>query len=280
MDIKEIKELKRRSIIIRKRVIESVYAAASGHSGGALSCVDILSVLYFKEMKVDSQNPKDPNRDRLVLSKGHATPALYSTLAEKGYFPIEELSNFRQACSYLSGHPDMKGVPGVDMSTGSLGQGLSVANGMALAAKLDKKNYRVYAILGDGEIQEGQIWEAAMTAAHYKLDNVCAFIDNNGLQIDGRIEDVMSPEPIGAKFQAFGWNVLSIDGHDVEQIISAVNIAKSTRGKPTVVICKTIKGKGAACMEDKAESHAYVPNKQERDQAIAEFDKLLANLEV
>ncbi|HHV96976.1 MAG TPA: transketolase [Clostridiaceae bacterium] len=265
---------------IRKHIIEEVYHAASGHPGGSLSCTDILTVLYFHEMRVDPKNPNWPDRDRFVLSKGHCAPALYATLAERGFFPVEELVKFRSIESYLQGHPSMKDVPGVDMSTGSLGQGISASVGMALAGKIDNKDYRVYALLGDGELQEGQVWEALMSAAHYKLDNLTAFLDYNGLQIDGKITEVMSPEPVVEKFKAFGWNVIIIDGHDYEQIINAINTAKKTKGMPTMVVAKTTKGKGVSFMENQAGWHGSPPNKEQRDQAIAELDAYLAKLEV
>ncbi|MCX7841729.1 MAG: transketolase [Clostridia bacterium] len=280
MDKQEIKALKKQATYIRKHIIDEVYSAASGHPGGSLSCTDILTTLYFKEMRVDTKNPKWEDRDRFVLSKGHCAPALYATLAEKGFFPTEDLTQFRQADSYLEGHPSMTYVPGVDMSTGSLGQGISTAVGMALAGKLDNKDYRVYSILGDGEIQEGQVWEACMAAAHYKLDNLTAFLDYNGLQIDGDIKEVMSPEPVTDKFKAFGWNVILIDAHDYEQIYDAIQQAKTTKGKPTMVIAKSIKGKGVSFMEDQAGWHGTAPNKEQRDQAIAELDAFLAGLEV
>lgn len=275
-----LKELKKHALSVRKNVVEAVFSAASGHPGGSLSSADILTALYFEEMRVDTKNPKWEDRDRFVLSKGHCTPGLYGVLAEKGFFPAKDLLTFRKADSYLEGHPNMQYVPGVDMSTGSLGQGISAAVGMALAGKLDKKAYRVYALLGDGELQEGQVWEAAMSAAHYKLDNLTAFLDYNGLQIDGRITDVMSPEPVADKFAAFGWDVLVIDGHDFEQIIGAINKAKETKDRPTIIIAKTIKGKGVSFMENQAGWHGSAPNKEQRDQAIAELDKAFAELEV
>ena len=221
---------------VRRDIITEVYSAGAGHPGGSLGIADILSYLYFEEMNVDPKNPKNPDRDRFVMSKGHCAPALYGILAEKGFFPKEDLKGFRSIDSYLEGHPDMKGVPGVDMSTGSLGQGICAANGMALAGKLDGKNYRVYAILGDGELEEGQVWEAAMFAPHYKLDNVTIFVDFNGLQIDGDITKVMNPTPIDKKFEAFGWNVVTCDAHDFDSIEAAVSAAKACKGKPTAVI--------------------------------------------
>lgn len=274
-----LKELGIKATLIRKHIIDEVYSAASGHPGGSLSCADIFSTLYFWEMKVDPKNPQWPERDRFVLSKGHCAPALYATLAEKGFFPVEDLLKFRHADSYLEGHPSMRYVPGVDMSTGSLGQGISAAVGMAMAGKLDKKDYRVYAILGDGELQEGQVWEASMAASHYKLDNLVAFLDHNGLQIDGKIMEVMSPEPITDKFNAFGWNVIHIDGHDYAQIIDALNQARNTKGKPTMIVADTIKGKGVSFMENQAGWHGTAPNKEQRDQAIAELDAILSELE-
>lgn len=280
MDRLKLKELKKTATLIRKHIIEEVYNAAAGHPGGSLSCTDILTVLYFHEMRIDPKNPNWEDRDRFVLSKGHCAPALYGTLAERGFFPKEELPKFRSIDSYLEGHPSMKSVPGVDMSTGSLGQGISTAVGMALAGKIDKKDYRVYSILGDGEVEEGQVWEAAMAAAHYKLDNLTAFLDHNGLQIDGKITEVMSPEPIDKKFESFGWNVIKINGHDYEQIINAIDEAKKCKGKPTIVIAETIKGKGVSYMENQVAWHGTAPNKEQRDQAIAELDAFLSELEV
>ncbi|HHW00302.1 MAG TPA: transketolase [Clostridiaceae bacterium] len=279
MDKRELKQLKKIATRVRKHIIDEVYSASSGHPGGSLSCTDILTVLYFHEMRVDPKNPDWSDRDRFVLSKGHCAPALYAVLAERGFFPVEDLVTFRSADSYLEGHPSMRYVKGVDMSTGSLGQGISAATGMALAGKLDKKDYRVYSILGDGELQEGQVWEALMSAAHYKLDNLTAFLDYNGLQIDGKIVDVMSPEPIVDKFKAFGWNVIEIDGHDYEQIINAIDQAKKTKGMPTMVVAHTVKGKGVSFMENQAGWHGTAPNKEQRDQAIAELDIILSELE-
>ena len=264
---------------IRKHAIDGVYNAASGHPGGSLSIADILSVLYFDEMKVDPSNPQNPDRDRFVLSKGHCAPALYGALAEKGFFPKEDIVTLRKADSYLQGHPDMKGVPGVDMSTGSLGQGICAANGMALAAKLDGKDYRVYTILGDGELEEGQVWEAAMFAPHYKLDNLVAFVDFNGLQIDGDITEVMNPTPIDKKFEAFGWNVIVIDAHDYDQIKAALKNAKETKGKPTVVVAKSIKGKGVSYMENNAAWHGNAPKEPDYITACSELNAKIAELE-
>ena len=276
----DLKQLKVKATEIRKHIIDEVYSASSGHPGGSLSCTDILTVLYFNQMRVDPKNSQWEDRDRFVLSKGHCAPALYAVLAEKGFLPKADLLTLRSADSYLEGHPNMQYVPGVDMSTGSLGQGISAAVGMAIAGKLDKKDYRVYSILGDGEIQEGQVWEACMAAAHYKLDNLTAFLDHNGLQIDGKITDVMSPEPVVAKFEAFGWKVIKIDGHDYQQIEAAIEEAKKTEGKPVMIVAETIKGKGVSFMENAAGWHGSAPNKEQRDQAIAELDKVLNELEV
>jgi len=267
-DFIELKEIARE---VRKDIIKMLTASGSGHPGGSLSAVEILTTLYFKEMKVNIEDPKDPERDRFVLSKGHAAPVLYSVLAEKGYFNKEELNGLRKLGSILQGHPNMNYVPGVDMSTGSLGQGISAAVGMAIAGKLDKKDYRVFTLLGDGELQEGQVWEATMAAAQFKLDNLTAFVDFNGLQIDGRTQDVMSPEPIDEKFKAFGWHVISIDGHDFEAIINAIEEAKNTKGHPTMIVAKTIKGKGVSFMEDEASWHGSAPNKEQCEQALIEI---------
>ncbi len=280
MDKQKIGQLKKQATLIRKHIIDEVYSAASGHPGGSLSCADIMTVLYFHVMKLNVQEPKWADRDRFVLSKGHCAPALYATLAEKGFFPVEELTKFRNIESYLQGHPSMKDVPGVDMSTGSLGQGISAAVGMALAGKIDKKDYRVYTVLGDGEIEEGQVWEACMAAAHYKLDNLTAFLDHNGLQIDGKITEVMSPEVVEDKFKAFGWEVINANGHDYVQINEAIEKAKKTKGAPVMIIADTVKGKGVSFMENAAGWHGTAPNKEQRDQAIAELDALLAKLEV
>jgi len=280
MDNNKELELKKIATRIRKNIIVQTASAGSGHPGGSLSGVEILTYLYFVEMNIDPKNPKDPNRDRFVLSKGHASPLLYGVLAEKGFIKTDDLTGFRQVFSNLQGHPDMKKVPGVEMSTGSLGQGLSVANGMALAGKLDKKEYRVFVLLGDGEIQEGQIWEAAMTASHYKLDNLTVFLDHNGLQIDGKITEVMSPEPVDEKFKAFGWHVIKIDGHDFNQIEKAVNEAKTIKGKPTIIVAETIKGKGVSFMENQAGWHGTAPNKEQAEMALQELQKQLESLEV
>ncbi len=256
---------------IRKGALTAVYSASSGHPGGSLGIADILAYLYFEEMNVDPKNPKDPDRDRFVLSKGHTSPALYATLAERGFFPKEDLKTFRHKDSYLQGHPDMKHIPGVDMSTGSLGLGISAACGMALSAKISEKKYRVWTILGDGESEEGQVWEAAMFAAHYGLNNLCAFVDFNGLQIDGPVTEVMNPTPLDKKFEAFGWNVITIDGHDFDQIEKAVNAAK-TSSKPTAVIAKTIKGKGVSYMENAVSWHGSAPNKEQYELGMKELE--------
>ena len=269
----ELQNLQEKARNIRKSIVEMVYSAASGHPGGSLSITDVFTALYFKELNIDVNNPKDENRDRVVLSKGHCSPALYSTLAEKGFFDKKDLNTFRKVDSYLQGHPDMKKIPGVDMTSGSLGQGLSIANGMALAGKLDNKDYRVYCICGDGEIQEGQIWEAAMSSSHYKLDNVCVIVDNNNLQIDGSVEDVMNPHPIDKKFESFGFNVLVIDGHNFEEILDAFEKAKTTKGKPTAIIAKTTKGKGVSFMENQAGWHGKAPKEEEYKIAMEELSK-------
>lgn len=256
---------------IRIEAIKEVYYAQSGHPGGSLSIADILATLYFNEMNVNPKKPKWEDRDRFVLSKGHCSPALYATLALKGYFDKKELKNFRKINSMLQGHPDMKHTPGVDMTTGSLGQGLSAANGMAMAAKLDGKRYRVYAILGDGEIEEGQIWEAAMTASRRKLDNLCVIIDNNNLQIDGSIDKIANPYPIDEKFEAFGFKTVNIDGHDIYQIEEAFKVARETKGKPTAIIAKTIKGKGVSFMENEVSWHGKAPNEEQYKMAMKEL---------
>ena len=257
--------------VIRKDIVSMIYRAKSGHPGGSLSAVEILTALYFDQMNIDPTNPKMEDRDRFVLSKGHAAPALYATLSERGYFDKEELNHLRQIGSMLQGHPDMKKIPGVEMSTGSLGQGFSVACGMAMAAKLDNAPWNVYALLGDGEVQEGIIWEAAMSAAHYKLDNMIAFLDYNGLQIDGDVESVMNINPIEDKFKTFGWNVITIDGHDFDQIFAALDMAKDTVDKPTMIIAKTIKGKGVSFMENQASWHGSAPSEEQLQQALSEL---------
>lgn len=278
MNETQVKELQISAAHIRKMALEAVYSAGAGHPGGSLSAADILAYLYMKELNVDPSNPKNPERDRFVLSKGHCSPALYGALAERGFIPKEDIKTFRHIDSYLQGHPDMKGIPGVDMSTGSLGQGISAANGMAKAAKLDGKTYRVYAILGDGEIEEGQVWEAAMFAAHYKLDNLTAFLDFNGLQIDGDVSEVMNPCPIDEKFKAFNWHVITIDAHDFNQIENAVEEAKSTKDKPTIIIAKSVKGKGVSFMEGEAGWHGAAPNKEQYEQAVRELDAYIKGI--
>jgi len=280
MDQKEILALKKTAANIRKGVIVATGSAGSGHPGGSLSIADIMAYLYFKEMRIDEKNPKDPDRDRFVMSKGHCAPALYSTLAERGFFPKEDLATFRKTDSYLEGHPSMNMVPGVDMSTGSLAQGLSTAVGMALAGKIDKKDYYVFVGMGDGELEEGLVWEASMAAAHYKLDNLICFVDYNGLQIDGKITEVMNPEPIAEKFEAFGWYVQSIDAHDFEQIEKAVKNAKKQKGKPNMIVAHSTKGKGVSFMENQADWHGKAPKPEERDKALAELDEYIASLEV
>ena len=259
-------------IWLESGIIEAVYNGKSGHPGGSLSIADILTVLYFKEMNIDEKEPKLENRDRLILSKGHCSPALYSVLANRGFFEAEKIKTFRKLDGMLEGHPDMKKVPGVDMSSGSLGQGLSVANGMAIAAKMDKKDLRIYCICGDGEIEEGQIWEAAMTASHYKLDNLCVIVDNNGLQIDGEVKDVMSIYPIDEKFKSFGFEAINIDGHNIEEIIEALEKAKTIKGKPTVIVAKTIKGKGVSFMENNVAWHGKAPNEEEYKIALSDLE--------
>ena len=264
---------------VRMGVIESTYGAKAGHPGGSLSAAEVYTYLYFKEMHIDPKNPKWEDRDRFVLSKGHTTPGLYSTLAQRGFFPVEDLPTFRHIDSYLQGHPNMNTVPGVDMSTGSLGQGVSVATGMALAAKHTGKKNRVYTLLGDGEIQEGQVWEAFMAAAHYKLDNLCVIIDNNGLQIDGNIADVMSPYPIVDKMVAFGFEVAAVDGHNFDELEAAFQKARETKGKPFAIVMKTVKGKDVSFMENNAGWHGKAPNDAEYAQAMAELKAKLAELE-
>ncbi|MBE6585191.1 MAG: transketolase [Ruminococcaceae bacterium] len=271
-------DLKKIATQIRMGIIEGVHAAGAGHPGGSLSIADILAYLYFTEMKVDPKDPKNPDRDRLVLSKGHAAPALYATLALKGYFPVEDLKTLRQADSYLQGHPDMKKTPGVDMTSGSLGQGISAACGMALCGKLDKKDYRVYAIVGDGESEEGQVWEAIMFAAHNKLDNLCIVIDHNGLQIDGAIHEIVSPAPFEEKITAFGCHAITMDAHDFDSIEAAFAEAKTVKGKPTVIVSKSVKGKGISFMENLVKWHGSAPNDEQYAQAMAELNNALAAL--
>lgn len=272
MKITKVEALEMKANEVRKGIIEEVYEAQSGHPGGSLSCSDILTVLYFNQMNVDPKKPDDMNRDRLVLSKGHCSPALYSVLAEKGYFEKEELKSFRKIDSFLQGHPDMKKVPGVDMTTGSLGQGLSAANGMAIASKMNNAGCRVYCILGDGEIEEGQVWEAAMTANKYKLDNLCVILDYNHLQIDGTVESVKGLDNVEGKFRSFGFHTIVIDGHNIEQIMDAFSTAKLTKGKPTVIIANTVKGKGISFMENNASWHGKAPSKEEYEKALEELN--------
>lgn len=270
--------LKKTANEIRKGIVKAVHSAKSGHPGGSLSAADILTYLYFEEMNIDPADPKKEDRDRFVLSKGHIAPALYSTLAQRGYFPVEDLTTLRHVGSYLQGHPDMKHIPGVDMSSGSLGQGVSAAVGMALSAKLDNASYRTYCVLGDGEIQEGQVWEAAMFAGARKLDNLVLIVDNNGLQIDGNIADVCSPYPIADKFRAFNFNVVEIDAHDFDQIADAFRKARDTKGMPTAIVAKSVKGKGVSFMENQASWHGSAPNDEQLAQAIADLEKLGENL--
>ena len=278
MEQTKLTELKKIATKVRLGAVEAVYSASSGHPGGSLSIADALTYLYFEEMNVDPKKPKWDDRDRFVLSKGHTSPALYSVLANRGFFPVEDLKTFRQVDSYLQGHPDMKGVPGVDMSTGSLGLGISAACGMALSAKLRGKDYRTYTFVGDGESQEGQVWEACMFAAHYKLDNLCVYIDWNGLQIDGKIADVMNPTPYKEKLEAFGFNVISIDAHNLEEIEAAFKAARECKGKPTAIVAKSIKGKGVSYMENQASWHGSAPNAEQYAQAVEELNAALAAL--
>ncbi len=275
----EKKQLRATACKVRMGVIESTHAAKCGHPGGSLSAADMFTYLYFKELNVDPANPKWEDRDRFVLSKGHTAPGMYSALALRGFFPVEDLKTLRKVGSYLQGHPNMNTVPGVDMSTGSLGQGISCACGMALAAKYQGKTNRVYTLLGDGEIQEGQVWEACMFAAHYKLDNLTVIVDNNGLQIDGNVADVMSPYPIVDKLEAFGFHVEAIDGHDFDQIEAAMNNARTVKGKPCAIVMKTVKGKDVSYMEDQAGWHGKAPNDAEYEQAMTELKAKLAEVE-
>ena len=275
----EKKQLQITACKVRMGVIDATHGAKAGHPGGSLSAADMFTYLYFKEMNIDPKNPKWEDRDRFVLSKGHTAPGLYATLALRGFFPVEDLVTLRKVGSYLQGHPNMNTVPGVDMSTGSLGQGISCACGMALAARLKKQDVRVYTLLGDGEIQEGQVWEACMFASHYKLDNLCIFIDNNGLQIDGDIAKVMSPYPIDEKLAAFGFHVQTIDGHDFDAIEAAVNTAKTVKGCPSAIVMKTVKGKGVSFMENQAGWHGVAPNDEQYAQAMAELKQTLTELE-
>ena len=279
MTSSEMKQLRITACKVRMGVIEATHGAKAGHPGGSLSAADLFTYLYFKEMNVDPKNPKWADRDRFVLSKGHTAPGLYSALALRGFFPVEDLPTLRHIDSYLQGHPNMNTVPGVDMSTGSLGQGISCAVGMALGGKHQGKAFRVYTLLGDGEIQEGQVWEACMSAAHYKLDNLCVIVDNNGLQIDGEVAKVMSPYPIDEKLKAFGFHVEVIDGHDLDAIEAAMNTARATKGKPTAIVMKTTKGKGVSFMENNAGWHGKAPNDAEYEQAMTELRTSLAELE-
>jgi len=267
-DYKRLTEIARN---IRRDIITMIYEAGSGHPGGSLSAVEIITALYFHKMNIDPQNPKWEERDKFILSKGHGAPVLYAALARRGFFPVEELHNLRKINSMLQGHPDMKGTPGVEMSTGSLGQGFSSSIGMALANRLDKRKGRIYVLLGDGEINEGIVWEAAMAAAHYKLDNLTAILDYNGLQIDGKNDEVMNIKPVDEKFRSFGWNVLVIDGHNFEEIFEAFRAAEETKGKPTLIIAKTIKGKGVSYMENKVDWHGSAPNKEQMEIALREL---------
>lgn len=280
MNTAEKKDLQIAACKIRMGAIEGVYHAKSGHPGGSLSAADVLTYLYFKEMRVDPTRPADEDRDRFVLSKGHCCPALYATLALKGYFPMEELQKLRHIGAMLQGHPNMLDTPGIDMSTGSLGQGVSAACGMALAAKLSGKDYRVYSMLGDGEIEEGQVWEAAMFASHKKLDNLCLIVDNNDLQIDGTLDEVCSPYPIDEKFRAFGFDTVVIDGHDFDAMEAAFAHVKEVKGKPCVIIAKTVKGKGVSFMENQVGWHGTAPNKEQYEVAMQDLKQALAALEV
>lgn len=272
MTEQEIKSLQAIACKVRMGVIEGTHGAKAGHPGGSMSAADMFTYLYFKEMNIDPADPKNENRDRFVLSKGHTAPGLYATLANRGFFPVEDLPTLRHIDSYLQGHPNMNTVPGVDMSTGSLGQGISVAAGMALGAKHQGKSYRVYTLLGDGEIQEGQVWEACMFSAHYKLDNLCVIVDNNGLQIDGPVDKVMSPYPIDEKLKAFGFHVEVIDGHDYNQIEAALNTAKTVKGQPTAIVMHTTKGKGVSFMEGQVGWHGKAPNAEQAAQALKELE--------
>lgn len=272
------RELQKKANEVRKGIVTSVHSAKAGHPGGSLSAADIFTYLYFEEMNIDPENPKMEDRDRFVLSKGHTAPGLYAALAHRGYFPVEDLKTLRKVGSYLQGHPDMKQIPGVDMSTGSLGQGISVAVGMALSAKMREKDYRVYTLLGDGEIQEGQVWEAAMFAGHRKLDNLVVIIDNNGLQIDGRIDDICSPYPIGEKFAAFRFHVIHADAHDFDDLRKAFREARETKGMPTAIIARSTKGKGVSFMENEASWHGMAPNDEQYAVAMADLERIGASL--
>ena len=279
MTLSEKKQLQVTACKVRQGIVESTYCAKCGHPGGSLSAADMFTYLYNKELNVDPANPKWDDRDRFVLSKGHTAPGLYAALAHRGFFPVEDLKQLRKLGHYLQGHPNMNSVPGVDMSTGSLGQGISTACGMALSGKIRNKDYRVYTLLGDGEIQEGQVWEACMFASHYKLDNLCVIVDNNGLQIDGDVAKVMSPYPITDKLEAFGFHVTAIDGHDFDQIEAALNEAKTIKGRPSAIVMKTVKGKDVSFMENLASWHGVAPNKEQYEQAMAELNNKLLELE-
>ena len=279
MDVISKNELAKVACNVRMGIIEGTFNAKSGHPGGSLSIAEIITYLYFKEMNIDPQKPDMPERDRFVLSKGHAAPALYSVMAQKGYFPVEELKTLRKVDSRLQGHPSMKCLPGIDISSGSLGQGISAACGMALGAKLKGADFRVYSILGDGEIEEGQVWEAAMYASAKKLDNLVAFVDNNNLQIDGTVEEVNSPYPIPEKFAAFGWNVIEIDGHSFDEIENALKAARDCKGKPTAIVAKTVKGKGVSFMENQVNWHGSAPNSEQYETAMNELKAVLSGLE-
>ena len=275
MDVQKRKELQITAEKVRRCILEGVFHAKSGHKGGSLSSAEIFTYLYFQEMRIDPQNPRSPDRDRFVLSKGHCAPGWYGALAQRGYFDVSELQKLRHIGAMLQGHPDMKGTPGVDMSTGSLGQGISAAVGMAMAGKMDKASYRVYTLLGDGEIEEGQVWEAAMFAGHHALDNLCVLVDFNGLQIDGPVAEVAGPEPIDKKFEAFGFETITIDGNDFDEIEKAMEAAKACKGKPFAIIAKTIKGKGVSFMENQAGWHGKAPNKEEYEAAVKEVESRL-----
>ena len=279
MTLSEKKQLQVTACKVRQGIVESTYCAKCGHPGGSLSAADMFTYLYNKELNVDPANPKWDDRDRFVLSKGHTAPGLYAALAHRGFFPVEDLKQLRKLGHFLQGHPNMNSVPGVDMSTGSLGQGISTACGMALSGKIRNKDYRVYTLLGDGEIQEGQVWEACMFASHYKLDNLCVIVDNNGLQIDGDVAKVMSPYPITDKLEAFGFHVTAIDGHDFDQIEAALNEAKTIKGRPSAIVMKTVKGKDVSFMENLASWHGVAPNKEQYEQAMAELNNKLLELE-
>ncbi len=279
MDAKLVKELEIAAVKVRMGIIEGIHSAKAGHPGGSLSCADVLTYMYLHRMNVDPKNPNDPNRDRMVLSKGHAAPALYAVLAMRGFFPMEDMKTLRKIDSYLQGHPDCLKVPGVDASTGSLGQGISMACGMALSGKISCDTYKVYTLLGDGEIEEGEVWEAAMFASHYKLDNLVAIVDNNNMQIDGKISEVMSPYPIDDKFEAFGWHVINIDGHDFNRMEKAFNEAETVVYKPTVIVLRTVKGRGVSYMENALDWHGKAPNDDEYKVAMDDLKNILARLE-